>query len=86
MPGNSRPTEPGCSCADVLAATTGEAWLQLGAGILSGTLLNTLAAYMGLAQVTAVEGQDDEGHARQQVTLMAKDPGASGTFFRLARA
>ena len=68
------------------AATTGEAWLQLGAGILSGTLLNTLAAYMGLAQVTAVEGQDDEGHARQQVTLMAKDPGASGTFFRLARA
>ena len=68
------------------AASTGSALLQLGAGALSGSVLNTLAVYMGNAQVTAVESQDDEGHARQQITLMAKDPGAAGVFFRVARA
>lgn len=68
------------------AATTGVALVQLGGGVLSGSVLNTLAIYMGNAQVTAAEGQDDNGHARQSVTLMAKDPGASGVFLRLARA
>lgn len=68
------------------AASTGAALVQLGGGVLAGTVLNTLALYLGQAQMTAAAGEDDSGHARQGVTLTGRDPGSSGVFLRVARA
>lgn len=47
--------------------------IQLGAGALSGGVLNTVAVHLDRASVVAGDPTDDEGHARLSVELMGDD-------------
>lgn len=66
--------------------TQGEVLVQLGAGILSGGVLNTLAFNMMNAYAEEVSPEDDESLTRQSVVFKTIDPGATGVAYQFARA
>ena len=66
--------------------TQGPCFAQLGGGVLAGGVLNTMAIGFGNAYVSEATAQDDQGHARQALTIMASDPGNAGRFMQVVRA
>lgn len=73
------------------AGTTGRILVQLGAGVLSGGVLNTCAVAFDLAEAREVEAQDDGGRLRQRIRFHAVDriefsAGVGARFFSFARA
>lgn len=66
--------------------TEGEMLIQLGAGVLAGGALNTLALNMGRMYASEVTPEDQDGVSRQSVTFRTVYPGATGRHFQLTRA
>ena len=66
--------------------TEGEVLVQIGAGVLSGGVLNTLAVNFGAAYAAETTMADQDGVARQSITFQSIDPGAGGVHFQVARA
>lgn len=60
------------------SATAGRAFLQLGAGILSGNVLNTSAFHFENAVITTANTTDSNGEIRQEVQITAFDGGRFG--------
>lgn len=55
------------------AATQGALLLQFGAGILSGTVLNTCCLYLPVAQIFEVAPTDDSGYKRHSLKVQMVD-------------
>lgn len=56
--------------------TKGRVLVQIGGGVLTGGVLNTCAFHLDQAQAKVVTMQDDNNVRRQEIQLMASNPGA----------
>ncbi len=65
--------------------TQGQLDLQFGSGILGSGYVNCWGITFFTAQVTDGGYSDDEGHARHDLQIMAKDPGPSAPFMQVSR-
>lgn len=67
------------------AVTQGVTMLQIGSGILTSGKMNTFVIVFQSGQITSGAMADDEGHARYEMVIMAKDPGPTAPFVQIAR-
>jgi hypothetical protein len=72
--------------ADFEAGTERALLIQLGGGVISGGVLNTMGLYVPAAQVAELTDQADGNRARHNVVLACNDAGASADYWRLAIA
>lgn len=69
---------------DFAEGTARESLLQMGAGVLSGGVLNSCAFSIGRGKVVVADPTDDGGRPRHSVTIKATDGGASADQWRFA--
>ena len=55
--------------------TTGRLLVQMGSGVLSGTIANTAAIHAEVANVMEADATDDQGRLRQQIVFQVVDGG-----------